>query len=327
MLFRNSGWGKEYIRNTWTIVGDKLRLQILPAKPHEHRGSSEPTVLGQWNTVELLQAYEVYFVPGYYITFKFNGEVQWKANLAELGKEVDPVQDLTVYVGHDPLSTWSTWSDSTSLNHKLHDVYIDNFKIETWPNEHDSEDVEIPDVEFEPNRTERVGDGTCMAGWETVFDLCIDLRAADGKGITWYDARESCRSDNTSLIRIENDLHNYELSLLAGDRAVWIGGNDLKDEGTWTDSEGRPLAYTKWHNRYKRPGYNIDVPQQPDNKNGEQHCAHLASAKRNFMNAGMWVTWKKWMDKECHKKLKTYACAYKRFGKTVHAINLHNAFW
>ena len=329
LSFLKRGWSKYHIENKWCIAGKRLRMQILPSKTSEYLDEIDEAMaekekawtVGEWNTVELTQVYEDYYesdydsdytpdydsdgnpndlIRKYYISFKLNGRVVWKRRMPR----VELAKDLSVTVGQ---YRW-TWPQPL-------DVYLDNFNIETWPNDqcenpncNPSEENVIPDVEFEPNRTELVGDGNCY-GWKTVFDLCIDIRVADGNGINWYDAREMCRSDNTSLITIENDLQNFVLSQLVGER-TWIGGNDLKTEGTWTDSEGRPLEYSRWHPKTKQ------VPEQPDNKNGDQHCVHLSSSDRKvYNNIGHTFQMKQWIDKECYKKIEMYACAYKRFGK------------
>ena len=95
------------------------------------------------------------------------------------------------------------------------------------------------------------------------------------------DAKLYCQSIGRHLATIASQEEQDELSALLGNHShVWIGFNDMNDEGNWKWESGAPVTYTNW----------ADFPtQQPDNYAGVEHCAMMYADRDD----------KVWNDRSC----------------------------
>lgn len=110
----------------------------------------------------------------------------------------------------------------------------------------------------------------------------------------WHQAFDHCKFNGMELVTIANHQEYNQLTAHVAQElnctqicAVWIGANDLANEGTFTwASTGRRVAFTNWKSN------------QPDNKNDdlEEDCVEvLHHPEGNFM-------WQ-WNDSVCtHEK-------------------------
>jgi hypothetical protein len=87
----------------------------------------------------------------------------------------------------------------------------------------------------------QTADGTCYA-------LVLDA-------VTWQQAAEGCVELGSALARIDSATQQADVATLvaqgrnAGFDEIWMGGNDLADEGTFVWADNTPLTFTAY-----RPG-------------------------------------------------------------------------
>ncbi|XP_006818100.2 C-type lectin mosGCTL-1-like [Saccoglossus kowalevskii] len=107
---------------------------------------------------------------------------------------------------------------------------------------------------------------------------------------TWYQARDDCESRNAHLAVIRSHQDNSDVKdLLSQDIGnVWIGVNDLYNEGTYKYVTGRDATYTNW-----RDG-------EPSDGSGRENCVEM-SYEYDF----------KWNDCPC-TLTRNYVCEYYR---------------
>ncbi|XP_034490522.1 C-type lectin 37Da-like isoform X4 [Drosophila innubila] len=111
------------------------------------------------------------------------------------------------------------------------------------------------------------------------------------KTANWFQAFESCRRMNATLISFEtmqkwNDITNY-LELFNDEFTYWTSGTDLGEQSrhVWFGS-GNPIAINIW------------APNEPDNLGKNQHCDQLGYRKPNTQD-------KKGLDdSECLNKMR-----------------------
>lgn len=114
----------------------------------------------------------------------------------------------------------------------------------------------------------------------------------------WFKAVEHCNSIGMRLAVLDRKSFETELkkALIAshvyknGDAIVWVGANDLTDEGKfhWT-ATGKPVEYTNW------------AKNVPDNSNGE-HCMEFGHISYKTIV----LDWQ-WNDKTCSTE-QYFAC-------------------
>ncbi|XP_038077174.1 carbohydrate-responsive element-binding protein-like [Patiria miniata] len=121
--------------------------------------------------------------------------------------------------------------------------------------------------------------GGCENGWERSTDRCLSLfgDAIDGAArLTWFQADEACKAMGASLASIktkETQPIMTALLVLAPSSNVWIGLNDVDEEGVYKWPDGTSLdddpttGFTNWG------------PNQPDNANNayEEDCVYLGA--------------------------------------------------
>ena len=103
---------------------------------------------------------------------------------------------------------------------------------------------------------------------------------------TWYTARDVCQSqgDGVTLARIFCYNERYWLFSQGRDYAdnspLWIGGNDINNEGTWvwTDSDGSDGIAIESTGGWDIP-WNTN---QPDNAQGIEDCLEVNRFGINF---------------------------------------------
>nr|CAA91440.2 C-type lectin-like protein [Girardia tigrina] len=81
--------------------------------------------------------------------------------------------------------------------------------------------------------------------------------------MNYNDAVKYCNSKEIRLVKITDSQTNaavFELASKNGMGTYWMNGNDIAIEGTWVDTENKPLVYKNW---YKG---------EPNNWGGNQNC-------------------------------------------------------
>jgi len=96
----------------------------------------------------------------------------------------------------------------------------------------------------------------------------------------WHDAQQTCQTEGGNLVTVDTPKIN---NILKSERGrLWIGASDLKEEGIFVWTNGKPLSYNNW------------APGEPNNygRRGED-CVEV-----NFRAPGLWN------DNGCNKKRK-----------------------
>jgi hypothetical protein len=118
------------------------------------------------------------------------------------------------------------------------------------------------------------GAGACPSDWQLFGTSCYLATLPNCSDsdcfLSWSDALKSCKTKNSSAYLTSVDtygelrLAQLVLPRLGWDR-VWMGLNDIKNEGSYVWSDGRPLQGQtfKW------------APGQPDDSNGTQNCVAM----------------------------------------------------
>ena len=123
----------------------------------------------------------------------------------------------------------------------------------------------------------------CGGGYtHTVGGSCY---AYVDKPESWFDAQSLCRATGGFLAEIQNVQQNDLMKKLLSDNKasshIWLGGDDLFQEGKWFWAHsGIPVDdFTDWH------------AGQPDDANSGENCMQLHSS------------WKQWNDGDCDIKV------------------------
>ncbi|XP_007947853.1 tetranectin [Orycteropus afer afer] len=129
----------------------------------------------------------------------------------------------------------------------------------------------------------------CLKG--TKVHMKCFLSFAQAK--TFHEASEDCISRGGTLgtpqTGSENDaIYEYLHQSLGAEAEIWLGINDMADEGVWVDPTGGSISYKNWE---------TEITAQPDGGKAE-NCAALSGAA-----AG------KWFDKRCRDQL-PYICQF-----------------
>jgi len=112
---------------------------------------------------------------------------------------------------------------------------------------------------------------------------------APAQGIDWHSAESACLDLGGHLVAIssqQEDQRVTELQAAAGGDPVWIGLNDLDQEGSWEWTTGEPVTYTNW------------APGEPNDADGED-CVHVEGAAHPVH------AWR-WNDLSCHRSTRDY---------------------
>ena len=64
--------------------------------------------------------------------------------------------------------------------------------------------------------------------------------------MSYLDAKAQCESDGASLAIPTSDAENEFIASLIPNENIWIGVNDMVEEGTFKSVDGRDVSYTKW---------------------------------------------------------------------------------
>ena len=100
----------------------------------------------------------------------------------------------------------------------------------------------------------------CPDGFtEEIDDYCLKLVTSKK---TWFDAGRYCASFSSILIEPRTKALNNKFK--SYNNKPWIGASDIDAEGSWEwDSNMDALTWKDW------------APNQPNNENGNQHCAAI----------------------------------------------------
>ncbi|XP_026156156.1 tetranectin-like [Mastacembelus armatus] len=121
----------------------------------------------------------------------------------------------------------------------------------------------------------------CLKGIK-IHEKCF---LADPVRKRYHTASEDCNSLGgvlgTPISSNENDqLTEYVRQSIGPDEKVWLGINDMMNEGTWMDQTGLSITYKNWDTSNSRSA-------QPDG-GPSQNCAVLSGSARG-----------KWFDENC----------------------------
>ncbi|XP_062549959.1 perlucin-like [Armigeres subalbatus] len=143
----------------------------------------------------------------------------------------------------------------------------------------------------------------------TQLGICVNPYVIPNIRVNWHKAHEFCKYNGMELASVTDWATHKKLTEFVAQElncstwcAVWIGANDLGDEGsfTWVGT-GRRVVFDNWK------------PNQPSNSNGDQeeHCVEILYHPRGGFN------WQ-WNDGVCkHEKYfvceKVYNCEIQEF--------------
>ena len=117
--------------------------------------------------------------------------------------------------------------------------------------------------------------------------------------MSYFDGKNQCESDGSYLAFPRSDAENNWLrDLFDNTRNIWIGLDDLDQEGVWMTNDGLPFGYSNWISE--------TAMRQPDNHQGAHHAVTLFA---NSWNG-------EWGDEYPGTELMEVICAYN--------IALHN---
>eukprot|EP01046_Picozoa_sp_COSAG06_P029243 COSAG06_NODE_2697_length_6436_cov_8.420546_3_plen_654_part_00 len=92
--------------------------------------------------------------------------------------------------------------------------------------------------------------GSCEFGWTFADGSCFKLFGDDALGtpLGWAEAEEECRLLGSHLASVTSAEQQAAVGRLAGGtNRVWIGLNDMAEEGSFVWSDGEPLEYSNWY--------------------------------------------------------------------------------
>ena len=65
--------------------------------------------------------------------------------------------------------------------------------------------------------------------------------------MNYLDAKAQCESDGVYLATPRSDDQNAFLSSLIPNENIWIGLNDIDEEGTFVSVDDKEVSYTNWY--------------------------------------------------------------------------------
>ena len=87
--------------------------------------------------------------------------------------------------------------------------------------------------------------------------------------MTWAEAQQACLDSGSNLATISNHEEFSVVSNIAAGYEVWIGLNDVMDEGHFVWADGSTEGFMPW------------APSEPNDYSGSEDCAHIT-----LLNAG-----------------------------------------
>ncbi|CAC5366818.1 MRC [Mytilus coruscus] len=93
----------------------------------------------------------------------------------------------------------------------------------------------------------RLRNRECPNGWKLFSDHCYLFVYTQ---ITWMEARTECQNKGGYLVKVENGQEETWLTSQLEDE-VWLGMNDIQNEGHWRWSDNSFVSYNNW--RYGEP--------------------------------------------------------------------------
>ncbi|XP_073532693.1 tetranectin isoform X1 [Phyllobates terribilis] len=110
---------------------------------------------------------------------------------------------------------------------------------------------------------------------------------------SYHEASDACISQGGTLSSPENGdendaLYDYVCKSLGSGSEVWIGINDMANEGSWVDMTGSRISFKHWE---------TEITTQPDGGK-QENCASLSA-----------VAIGKWFDKNCRETL-PFVCQF-----------------
>ncbi|XP_068090599.1 tetranectin isoform X1 [Hyperolius riggenbachi] len=129
----------------------------------------------------------------------------------------------------------------------------------------------------------------CLKGMKS-FNKCY-LSSSEPKN--YHEANDVCIAQGGTLgtpdSRDENDfLQDYVRKSLGAGSEIWIGINDMANEGAWVDITGQRISFKHWE---------TEITIQPDGGK-QENCATLSAGVNG-----------KWFDKNC-KELLPFVCQF-----------------
>ncbi|XP_075684705.1 tetranectin [Rhinoderma darwinii] len=129
----------------------------------------------------------------------------------------------------------------------------------------------------------------CLKGFKALNKCFLSFPEAN----TYHAASDTCISQGGTLSAPENGdendaLYDYVRKSLGSGSEVWIGINDMANEGTWVDMTGSRISFKHWE---------TEITTQPDGGK-QENCAYLSA-----------VATGKWFDKNCRETL-PFVCQF-----------------
>ena len=119
----------------------------------------------------------------------------------------------------------------------------------------------------------------CPVGWDLFDERCYLWVTNQTK--SWSDAENFCQNEGGHLVSVTNEGVNDYMLIRVGQRQVWIGANDQRQEGTWEWTDSSTFKFTDW------------APGQPGKERSE-NCAEFYNT--NEYQRG-------WNDLDCEASL------------------------
>ncbi|XP_070535374.1 macrophage mannose receptor 1-like isoform X2 [Ptychodera flava] len=138
----------------------------------------------------------------------------------------------------------------------------------------------------------------CPTGWIESESNCFKVFNADDnrkRSLNWHGSSEYCRKMNANLASfssLDQEMSVFREAKVARNEAIWIGLNDIDNEGKYVWSDGSNVNYTNW--RRFRTGYKDYTPD----------CVSLQSILR--IGRGMEAT--TWRLRPCNRNVGSWMC-------------------
>ena len=103
--------------------------------------------------------------------------------------------------------------------------------------------------------------------------------------MNYLDAKAQCESDGAYLAIPRSDAENAFIASLIPKENIWIGINDIDEEGTFKAVDGGDVSYTKWlRGAIQNDG---TMRNEPDNWRGNEDGVVILSGYPDAWN-GFW---------------------------------------
>ena len=93
---------------------------------------------------------------------------------------------------------------------------------------------------------------------------------------TYGAAKAQCESDGTHLAIPKSEAENHFIASLIPNEDIWIGINDIEEEGTYVTVDGSAISYTNWKSGQPDNTIKVLLKGTPEGTPNDEDGIHIS---------------------------------------------------